>query len=688
MGDEKQEERRHGPKTMRMGIKISTGRNYQIRVTSTKVRLKVDSVEFDVSPSDAPSLDIGCVEFDVTPVDAPQLIVDCVEFDVAPPDAPSLVVECVEFDVVPDPRIERLKTAYREKVKSLPAESLQQILRQIFAQKVESSLDSLTLQARSGEFPLPPDIQFVPGRDLKGNNAAYSQAGEGIIFLRTELEPQEQALHKAFFEEAGHHLDRVLGGRDTKGDEGEMWERALAKGGRLASREMMILRRDRDAGSITVAGVRHNVEFQAGDPNLDGYWAPSGALGSFVKFNHQGDTRVFSGRFGHKDGQISGGRLHDDRALTFSFRSATDHGTVGGTVAEDGLSASISGSNAHGHVAARLNRIDELEGLRREFDFMERLLTDRTMAATSDGKAMADNYIESYTRDIATWEERLQAFQRANTATSFLTQIGVTLLATAAGMGVWGRFTAAISGEAASVGSGTLLIVPGEQGAAIGSALASGSTSGAAAAEVLATAGVANTWAGRIYLWARAASQSYPLIAGYLSGQIAPAILGTGASFLWATVWTQLSENWDELSAECDVLSEEAIRAAAMDTAEGRQQLRPLQTQLRDRIGPLDILSRTAAILVTTANDLADRAATAAVEAAEEVDYSEHLAFFMNHNPVMAVGELLGADVDRPEDQLKHICVSLAGPSVRLQIFQNVRRLLVDIEVETRRLTR
>lgn len=141
---------------------------------------------------------------------------------------------------------------------------LSAILQQAYGDKLDGlALDRLISQATAGALPMPRNVQVVDAATLNGANAAYSPAAGGTIYLNASLSPK--AMQAAFNEEAGHHLDVLLGGADSRGDEGEILQRGLALGRPLDAESLAQARADRDQATIQIDGVAVAVELQSGN---------------------------------------------------------------------------------------------------------------------------------------------------------------------------------------------------------------------------------------------------------------------------------------------------------------------------------------------------------------------------------------------------------------------------------------
>lgn len=163
--------------------------------------------------------------------------------------------------------ITQLKHDFQNTVQALAQRSPEQfiqVLKQVFGHKLdEQQLSALLALTQQGRCPLPAHVELVDSAVLQGNNAAYSPVAGGTIYLNKNLLADPQQLQAAFAEEAGHHLDRWLRGKDTPGDEGQMFQQALAKGGPLSETELAAAHADMDQGTISVQGQEIEVEFQA-----------------------------------------------------------------------------------------------------------------------------------------------------------------------------------------------------------------------------------------------------------------------------------------------------------------------------------------------------------------------------------------------------------------------------------------
>lgn len=139
-------------------------------------------------------------------------------------------------------------------------ENFKKILSSVYSQKDPAKLNELIQKFEKGELPLP-DIKFMSSEALKGANGAYSSENGGTIYLNESLKENKSALLSVLIEETGHHLDNILGGSDSKGDEGQMLLASINKGEPLNKEEMSLLKQERDSGKIVVDGKEIDVEF-------------------------------------------------------------------------------------------------------------------------------------------------------------------------------------------------------------------------------------------------------------------------------------------------------------------------------------------------------------------------------------------------------------------------------------------
>lgn len=136
------------------------------------------------------------------------------------------------------------------------------LLDQSFGTKLDAGTRAqLTEMAKAGNLPTPAQVRFVGDDVLGGALGAYSAANGGTIFLSESLKNDPASLKAVMAQEMGHHLDAVIGGSDTKGDEGRVFAAGLDKGGPLSASELASASAVNDKGTIIVDGKPVQVEF-------------------------------------------------------------------------------------------------------------------------------------------------------------------------------------------------------------------------------------------------------------------------------------------------------------------------------------------------------------------------------------------------------------------------------------------
>jgi hypothetical protein len=136
------------------------------------------------------------------------------------------------------------------------------LLDQSFGSKIDAGTRAqLTEMAKAGNLPTPAQVRFVGDDVLGGALGAYSAANGGTIFLNESLKNDPASLKAVMAQEMGHHLDAVIGGADTKGDEGRVFAAGLEKGGPLNASELAAASAVNDKGTIMVDGKPVQVEF-------------------------------------------------------------------------------------------------------------------------------------------------------------------------------------------------------------------------------------------------------------------------------------------------------------------------------------------------------------------------------------------------------------------------------------------
>ena len=107
-----------------------------------------------------------------------------------------------------------------------------QDLRTAFPKADDATIERLVGLAKDGNFPLAQNVSFVDKDDplLNGKNASYDSQN-GSIYIDKELLKDPSKVLSAYVEENGHHLDKILGGGDSTGDEGEQFQASVLKSG-------------------------------------------------------------------------------------------------------------------------------------------------------------------------------------------------------------------------------------------------------------------------------------------------------------------------------------------------------------------------------------------------------------------------------------------------------------------------
>lgn len=152
------------------------------------------------------------------------------------------------------------------------------VLQQSYPDKVDpKTAASLTTAAQRGELPQPKNVSFVDAATLKNNRGAYSPDNGGSVFLDRALLGDQKALDRVYAEEAGHHLDAHLKGKDSPGDEGELFARGLEQRGPVDKKTEAEVRKDQDHGQLEANGKKFAVEFDGTKkgPQPPGFGGPN-----------------------------------------------------------------------------------------------------------------------------------------------------------------------------------------------------------------------------------------------------------------------------------------------------------------------------------------------------------------------------------------------------------------------------
>ncbi|MCA9780021.1 MAG: hypothetical protein KC800_25005, partial [Candidatus Eremiobacteraeota bacterium] len=164
-----------------------------------------------------------------------------------------------------------LATAFQGAIKDRATEDpakFAQDLKTAFPKADQATIDRLVGLAKDGNFPLAQDVSFVDKNDplLNGQNAAYDSQNSKI-YIDKELLKDPQKVLSAYVEENGHHLDKILGGGDSKGDEGEQFQASVLKSGGMTFLEQSRAKIEDDyAIVIGDDGKVRVIENQAGPP--------------------------------------------------------------------------------------------------------------------------------------------------------------------------------------------------------------------------------------------------------------------------------------------------------------------------------------------------------------------------------------------------------------------------------------
>ena len=136
------------------------------------------------------------------------------------------------------------------------------ILEQTYGDKLDPArAAAMTRAAAEGALPMPAEVRYVGDAVLGDAQGAYAAADGGTIHLAESLRGDPAARRAVMAQEMGHHLDAVLGGPDTAGDEGRALAMALDAGRPLTATERAVAAMTPDHGTIDVDGRLVEVEF-------------------------------------------------------------------------------------------------------------------------------------------------------------------------------------------------------------------------------------------------------------------------------------------------------------------------------------------------------------------------------------------------------------------------------------------
>ena len=113
-------------------------------------------------------------------------------------------------------------------------------------------LQDLVSKWSAGDFEGIPEIVLLSNAEINGALGAYAQS-TGKIYLNADWlagASQEQVM-AVLTEELGHHLDGLLNGSDTPGDEGELFAALLSSDKLVNPDDRQRMLADRDEGNLT-----------------------------------------------------------------------------------------------------------------------------------------------------------------------------------------------------------------------------------------------------------------------------------------------------------------------------------------------------------------------------------------------------------------------------------------------------
>jgi Ca2+-binding RTX toxin-like protein len=202
----------------------------------------------------------------------------------------------------------------------------------------------------SGNFSAIPDIQVLSQGELGAANGAYA-ASLDQIFVSSDFLAQasQNQVTTLILEELGHRLDQLLnGGRDSAGDEGEIFGR-LVNGENLSPAVLTALKAQNDHGVIDLGGVAVAIEKQdfIGDGNDN---ILTGTDGSDKIIGNGGNDYLDDGDnnpdvFIYGDDSLSGGE-GNDQLISHNGSDTLDGGTGNDTLSN--YSINILGNIMYG----------------------------------------------------------------------------------------------------------------------------------------------------------------------------------------------------------------------------------------------------------------------------------------------------------------------------------------------------
>ena len=133
--------------------------------------------------------------------------------------------------------------------------------------EIPAKLQEINAQLAEKNYSLLPEIVLLAGQKMYGRSGAYSSTN-GKIFLNQDWlkTASFKDTTRVLNEELGHHFDRILNSKDTKGDEGEYFAELLARSDQDQPIDDLVrdeIQSDDDHGVIIQDGKHHEVEFSA-----------------------------------------------------------------------------------------------------------------------------------------------------------------------------------------------------------------------------------------------------------------------------------------------------------------------------------------------------------------------------------------------------------------------------------------
>jgi len=162
-------------------------------------------------------------------------------------------------------KIQKVSVSFKEEFAKKAANKAEfhRLLESVFGKNYDQkTAESLRQKALKGDFSWLPKVELVDDTTLQHANGAYDEKSE-TIFINKDKMTNPNFVMQTYIEEMGHHLDKKLNRRDTKGDEGEMF-RHLFNGDKLSRQEAKRIRQENDHGTLKIHGKKVQVEFSIG----------------------------------------------------------------------------------------------------------------------------------------------------------------------------------------------------------------------------------------------------------------------------------------------------------------------------------------------------------------------------------------------------------------------------------------